>query len=200
MVQKLFSSNVWVKPNERKLRSRWPGMERHSWLMIFHFISSAALLVILGGYLIILGASFIICGICTITSGAYGILLGAHVLIFGAFVFIFGAFVFIFGAFVFIFGAMSLYSVLFLHPMPLSLYSVVSALHAVLWTRYLHGASFSWRRRSGYGSRPSWLVHSDSFKTWNQFWMNWASLGTIAVRFEVETIDPDVVESLTNDN
>ena len=154
-------------------------MERHSWLMIFHFISSAALLVILGGYFIVLGASFMICGTCTITSGAYGILLGAHFLIFGAFVFIFGvcvfifgafvfifgvyvfifgayvftfgAFVFIFGALVFIFGAMSLYSVLFLHPVPLSLYSVVSALHVVLRTRCLHGASFSWRRRSGYG-------------------------------------------------
>ena len=73
--------------------------------MIFHFISSAALLVILGGYFIVLGASFMICGTCTITSGAYGILLGAHVLIFGAFVFIFGAFVFIFGVYVFIFGA-----------------------------------------------------------------------------------------------
>ena len=30
--------------------------------------------------------------------------------------------------------------------------------------------------------------------------MNWASLGTTTVRFEVETIDPDVVESLTSDN
>ena len=80
-------------------------IERHSGLMIFHFISSGALLIILGGYFIILGASFMICGTCTITSGAYGIPLGAHFLIFGAFVFIFGAYVFIFGAFVFIFGA-----------------------------------------------------------------------------------------------
>ena len=94
----------------------------------------------------------------------------------------------------------SLYSVLFLHLVPLSLYSVVSALYAMLWTPYLHGASFSWRRRSGYGSPPSWLVHSDSFKTWNQFWMNWASLGTLTGSFEVEIIDPEVVESLTDDN
>ena len=179
-------------------------MERHSWLMIFHFSRSGALLIILGGYFIILGASrsFMICGTCTITSAAYDILLGAHFLIFGAFVFIFGVYVFIFGAYVFIFGAfvfifgtlvfifgamslysvhMSLYSVLFVHPVPLSLYSVLSALYAVLWTRYLHGASFSRRRRSGYGSRPSWLVHSDSFKTWNQFWMNWGGFGTLTV-------------------